>query len=953
MKKFKTILLVLMILIVEISSAKSIERYRDDIDIFQSSGVIVGSVLDETENTLPGASIVIRELLLGTAANLQGRFQLRNVPEGQHKIEVLYLGSITQAIEVEVNAGEIVDIGVITLKQSLNELGEIVITASIEGQQRAYNQQKNSDQIKTIVSSDLVNQFPDINVAEALQRVSGVNIQRSFGEGTNIRIRGTPNNYTTVSVDGAQLPNTDGDQRTEALDLIPAELLATMEITKSLLPENDGDAIGGSVNLKTTTATSSRGKIKGSVAGGYSEITERGTFRTKLNYNKRFFDKKVGVKIGGSFYTTNSGEERINGIWQRVLSGTDDSEQLIEALTELQVRPTINIRERLGANATLDYKFSKSSQIVFTTSYYSLRDQNERYRTRYRSRQEFPELGNPLLAGFENGRGRLQKDLAAIDQRRENLTFTLGGDHLVNHSGKVDWGLNYSDSKRDEEAVRSVFAANGIQFDIDLADSNFPQYIPRNFDESDNSLYDFLGYQIESPIEITGANFAAFGNYEQLFKIGEKVNSTLKFGGKIRLQENSRRRNNIQYQPFLGNFNLEQVQGPDQGNILGNRYTMGSFPSASRMARHFEQTGELYQFDTNESRFNAESNAFDAQEDIIAFYVQDKLDFGKFSAVFGIRYERTDATYQSNLVQRDFGELTSEAIEGGLKYDFLLPSISTKYALDIRTNLRLSYFESFARPDFIAIVPGEIINFASQSVRRGNPELNPAFARNLDFMIEHYFKKEGTATFGVFYKNVENFIFNQRSFVTDNPLLENFVLQQFVNGDVANVLGFEANFAKKFTFLPGFLSGFGMFANYTYVRSSSSFTGAVLNENTGESELRTRDGVPFVGQADHTWNAALYYDKGKFSVRASLNYQSAAFLSFDVDPFFDFILEERYQLDANASYRIKDNWSVFLEAQNILDSPVIEHQQRRDRISEYKIFGAFVRIGVTFSFKES
>jgi len=207
-------------------------------------------------------------------------------------------------------------------------------------------------------------------------------------------------------------------------------------------------------------------------------------------------------------------------------------------------------------------------------------------------------------------------------------------------------------------------------------------------------------------------------------------------------------------------------------------------------------------------------------------------------------------------------------------------------------------------------------------------------------------------TFGVYYKNVENFIFNQRSFVTDNPLLENFVLQQFVNGDVADVLGVEVNVAKKFTFLPGFLSGFGMYANYTYVNSSSSFTGAVLNEETGESELRTREGVPFVGQADHTWNAALYYDKGKFSIRASLNYQSQSFLSFDVDPFFDFILKERYQLDANASLKIKDRMSVFFEAQNILDSPVIELQQRDDRLSEYKIFGAFFRVGLTFSFKE-
>jgi len=128
------------------------------------------------------------------------------------------------------------------LTESTNEFGEIIISASIESHQKAYNQQKNSDQIKTIVSADVINQFPNINVSEALQRVAGVNIERNNGEGANIRVRGTPRNYTTVSIDGAQLPTTDGDDRTEILDLIPAELLSSLEISKTLLPENDGAA---------------------------------------------------------------------------------------------------------------------------------------------------------------------------------------------------------------------------------------------------------------------------------------------------------------------------------------------------------------------------------------------------------------------------------------------------------------------------------------------------------------------------------------------------------------------------------------------------------------------------------------------------------------------------------------------------------------------------------------
>jgi TonB-dependent receptor len=959
MKVFNNFVLLLLVCCFQLSWGNISEKSTYYGEMVQSYGVITGTVFGEAENPLPGTSVFIRDLNLGTVTNLEGRFSLRNVPVGLHKLEIIYIGAVSQAIEVEVKADESVDLGIIVLKEEVNELGEVVVTASIEGQQRAYNQQKNSDQIKTIVSADLINQFPDINVAEALQRVSGVNIERELGEGTNIRIRGTPSNYTTISIDGAQLPNTDGDTRTESLDLIPAELLATMEITKALLPENDGDAIGGAVNLKTPTATSRKGKLKGSVAGGYADINERGTFRSKLKYNKRFLDKKFGVILGASYYTINSGEERINGLWQRVNSGIGDDEELIEALSEVQVRPTTNLRERIGSNVTLDYKFSENSEIFLTASYNYLRDRNFRYRTRYRSRQQFPEAGNPLLAGFPNGRGRLQKDIADQDRKRNNFTLTVGGNHLINKKNKLDYGANFSDSRRNETAIRSVFARNGLQFDIDLSDSNFPQYNPFlvnsdgqrvPFDESDASEYGFLGYQIENPIEVLGTNISTFINYEIPFRIGEKINSKLKFGTKVRLQENSRRRNNVQYQPYLGNFTLDQVAGPDQGDILDGRYTLGLFPSASRMERHFDLNSDLYVFDRDESIFNALTNTYDAQEDIFAAYVQDKLDFGKFSAVFGVRYEITAASYQSNFVERAAESITTTPIEGNLTYDFLLPSVSTKYALNRRTNIRLSYFQSFARPNFEALIPGEIVNFASQTVRRGNPELNPAFSNNLDFMIEHYFKKDGTVTFGVYYKNIENFIFQQRRFVTDNPLLENFQLLQFINGDVADVLGVEVTVAKKFTFLPGFLSNFGAYANYTYVNSSSSFTGERFNEETGENELVTREDVPFVGQADHTWNAALYYDQGKFNIRASLNYNGSSFTSYDVDPFFDFILEERYQLDANASYKINDNLSVFLEAQNLLDSPVIEYQRDRNRMSEYRIFGTFARLGLKFKF---
>lgn len=916
---------------------------------FQSFGVINGTIIGEQENPLPGTSIIIRKLNIGAVSDLTGKFQLLEVPVGKHKLEIVYLGAESQIIDIEVKTEENLDLGIITLKESINELGEVVITASIEGQQRAYNQQKNSDQIKTVISADLINQFPDINVSEALQRVSGVNIERESGEGTNIRIRGTPSNYTTISIDGAQLPNTDGEERTEALDLIPAELLSSIEITKALLPENDGDAIGGAVNLTTPTATSRRGKVKGSIAGGYASILDRESFRGKLSYSKRFLDKKLGLLVGTSYYTNVNGQERLNGIWRPVETGENDSGVFVTALDELQIRPTQRIRQRAGLNSTIDYKFSENSKLFLTSSYYWLNDFEERYRLRFRARQQFPEIGNPLVAGFENGRGRVQKDLAQTDQTRRNFTIALGGDHLINNKGKITYGLNVSSSERKEDVIRNVFASNGVQFDIDLSEPDFPKYNPRNFDLNDPSQLTFLSLQDEF-FTIKGLNTSGFVDYEHPFRIGKKINSKLKVGTKIRLQENSRTRDNLNYGQYLGTFTMDQVTGPDQGSIFDGQYQMGIFPSTSRNNRHLQQNFELYVLDDQQNIFQEFSNTYDAQEDISAFYIQDKLDFGKFSMVFGARYEHTKATYQSFFVEQNFGEVTAEPVEGGIEFDFILPRVSLKYALGERTNLRAAYFESFARPNFNAIIPGDRVNFANLEIERGNPELKPAFAKNIDFLLEHYFKKDGTITFGIYYKDITDYLFQQRTQISDGSVRDGFLLTQEINGDEAEVLGMELTVAKKFSFLPGFLSGFGIYANYTYVQSNSSLSGLRLNPDTGEQEFVTRTGVPFIGQADHTWNAALYYDKGKFSIRGSLNYNGDAFGSYDVNEFFDIILEERYQLDINASYNFTDKLSVFVEAQNVLDAPALEYLGNRNRIFENRIFGAFARLGLNFKF---
>ncbi len=914
---------------------------------------ISGRVNGSEGEVLPGASVFIRSLNLGVTSDINGLFSLSQVPVGTHVFEISYIGYEAYSREITVDGMANIDLGRIVLNPSANQLGEVIITGSIEGQQRAYNQQKNADQIKTIVSADLINQFPDINVGEALQRVAGVNIERDNGEGANIRIRGTPNNFVNVTLDGAQLPTTDGDNRTESLDLIPAELLASMEITKALIPEQDGDAIGGSVNLQTPTARSQKGRLSGTVAGGYADIFQRGSFRSKLKYEKRFADDKFGMVVSGSYYETVNGEERFEGDWRKRRVGEEDN---VTVLDELTLRPLLNLRQRIGVGITFDYKFNQNSMFYTSVKYNSLNDENERYRIRLRTRGAFNETGNPFVAGItdpdgsiENGSStRFRRDMRDDRQTRENITFNVGGEHLIANSLKVDYGYNLSRSERESFEERAVFRAENLIYDIDLSDPDFPQFIPRNFDTSDYSQYQFGAYQRNLPSIFGGFNQTLFANAALPFRLGSKVNGEIKSGAKLRLQETFRTENNIQYAEFDGLYTMDQVVGDEQGTIFDGRYDMGAFPSPSRALTHFRDNFDLYIFQPGESLINTASNTYVANEDVRAWYSQFKLDFGKLSMVGGVRFEETYADYEANIIELRDGSEAAIPTEGEQYYSFWLPSLSLKYEVQRNFNLRASYFRSFARPNFIDIVPREQRNFADAELFRGNPNLLPASADNFDVLGEYYFSTDGTISLGAYYKRIENFIFEQTSIIEDDPIFENFNLIQPVNGDVADVFGAEFTFAKKFTFLPGWLSGFGFYGNYTYTHSSSSFVRE--REIDGEIVVQRRDDVPLVGQADHTWNAALYYDYKKFTIRGALNYNDRFIQTFDVDPFFDRFREERYQLDANASYRINDNLTVFIEAQNLLDNPVVEFQERRSQVTNREIYGWTARFGVNFKF---
>ena len=218
----------------------------------QETGTISGEIIDKN-GSLPFVNVEVKGLSNGTISDFNGDFTLVNVPSGAQTIQISFLGYQTIEKELTVNAGKVTNLGMITLSASVEALEQVVIKSNyLPSQRRALTIQKNAASIQNVLAADVIGKLPDRNAAEAVQRVPGVSIERDQGEGRFAIVRGTPIEWSSNLLNGDRLPSADGFNGTRqvALDVIPSELIEYAIISKALTPDMEGDAIGGSINLK-------------------------------------------------------------------------------------------------------------------------------------------------------------------------------------------------------------------------------------------------------------------------------------------------------------------------------------------------------------------------------------------------------------------------------------------------------------------------------------------------------------------------------------------------------------------------------------------------------------------------------------------------------------------------------------------------------------------------------
>jgi TonB-dependent receptor len=859
-----------------------------------------------TRERLPGATVKVANSTSGTVTDLQGEFFLREKP-GTVVLQISYIGfkSIEYTVEVIANEVALVEI---SLTSEATELESVVITGVLQGQQRALNQQRSADNIKNIVSADQIGRFPDPNVAEALQRVPGVNIERDQGEGRYVLVRGLAPQFTNISINGEQIPSPEPGVRFVALDAIPADQLASMEVTKAITPDMDGDAVGGNVNLITRTAQSVSPTIRASLLAGYNNIVKRYNGQGSLEYSQRFLNNKLGIMLNSSYYETDRGSDN----WER----DDDDMEL--RLYEL-------VRTRLGLSSTIDYKFNDKNEVYFRSIYNKFTDRE------IRSRYIFvPNVDNSPFE--DNEIERLTKDRL---EKQIVSSFNFGGKHLLKKFN-LDYEVAYSEAIQDtpfDNEVAFIGTVDGLSIDFE-SNPEFPEItVVNDIPYTDNTLYEFDEVSFGNTYALD-VNKTAKVNISLPFKAGAN-DGLIKFGGKVRFKEKSFRVTEDVFSWEGGETpTLDQFEGgPSDSNFLGN-YVFTPGADMDLFIPFFNANRNSFELNV-EDKLSAEAEeSYTSSEDVYAGYVMARMQFNKIMLLGGMRYEQTRVAYTYNTVVFDFDGDLDEIVpnEGKTDYNFLLPQLHIRYTVSSNTNIRAAYTQSYSRPNFESIVPSQSIDFSGREGTIGNPELKPVGATNFDLLGEHYFGTVGVLSGGFFYKNLSDFIFNRRFDATVEGV--DLELNQWQNGGNASLIGFELAYQQNLTFLPGALRGLSVYANYTYTKSNATIEG--------------RGDVRLPGQANNVGNFALAYDLNRLNVRLALNFNGEYISEVGEEAEEDFYVKSRMQFDATATYTINPRFRLFAEFLNLSNQPFEVYQGNADRLVQREFYSWWSRVGLKF-----
>lgn len=911
------------------------------------TGGLRGRVIDKlAKEPLTGANLILKNTSMGAAADLDGKFYIRNIPAGNYELLISYIGYIRLTVAITITEDKILERDFLLEPESI--VGQtIVVTAQAQGQIEAINQQLSSNTISNVVSAARIRELPDVNAAESIGRLPGISIQRYGGEATKVEIRGLSPKYNTVTVNGVRVPATSGDDRSVDLSLISSNMLDGISVKKANTPDMDADALGGAIDLRLKEAADQL-EFNASFQSGYNQLQKYyGNYKINGSVSNRFFDSQLGVLANINLDNYDRSADKFSGSYRQSTQAVTNITQII--LSSLNLREDRLKRGRTGASIVLDYRIPDGK--ITANSFYNRLNSDATYRI-----NRGDVFNNRHYYDLEQRGGNTSIFTAALGIEQDLGWF------------RYDVSLSRTASRLDNPGERTwTFAQENGAYQTTKINADTPPNLVPTFatiDTNITGLSDVYVYDTKLNENQSSVQF----NVLVPFRLGDQINGFIKTGAKFRWlnrmnDQEQNGRNGIQYggstgvntiltstlrylsQQYPDNFNWNRDSALVRSNgvlpisrlltdysrsdFLKGEYPLGFAIDQAMMNRFMDAL-----FATNENRNYAIGSIgrdYNGIERYQAGYIMAELSLTNYVTLIpGVRWEKDYSQYNG---QR-FREVSLNNIQGppaDLQYltvernnEFWLPMVHVIVNPLDWLKIRLARTETLTRPDYMQYAPITSINSYQSYIRAANSTIKPAHSTNYDAAVSIYENTVGLFTVSGFYKNIKNLIFQTSYYLnpgvpvltglnipdgsdkyknpdgTVSSWLKNAAPQvdTYINNPFAAIYkGIELDWQTHFWYLPSIFNGLVLNVNYTRIVSEidkelfiNTLGGIIPGSRPPRRANILVDSSRVARMPDqpaHILNVTLGYDYKGFSARISYLYQTNKVTYIDTKPELD------------------------------------------------------------------
>jgi len=895
--------------------------------VLAANGRVAGQVQDSVNDiNLMGVLVSADNGQTKTVTDRAGNYSI-NLATGEHSLTFSYLGYSNVTRQVTVAEGSTSSLDVDFGSEGM-QMDEMVVSGQAVGQARALNQQKNAPNLQNIVASDAIGRFPDQNAAEALNRIPGVSIERDMGEGRFVIVRGIDPHLNSASIDGITLASAEDGTRAVLLDVIPTNVAGSLIVTKALTADMPADSIGGHIEIVSPSAYDRNERtIRGSVGGNYSDISDELTETGELTFGDVFgANDQFGALFSVSYDKREFGSDDVEADpWEL----NDDNEWVTE---ELQYREYDLTRERLGFTTNLEYKPNDNNSYFLRGLYSEFTDHEYRRRSIIKDMMMLPDTSSTgLIVGedYEDDATELypttELQLKNREETQMNWALSVGGENKVD-TWTVDYKAAYSYAEQDTPFDKQyLYETSDLNYTYSDADGDTPNITVNSGDMNDLSIYELDAIEdSEQLVEEEAWIFAANVKKE----LNTSFQSYLKTGIHVTLRNKT---NDLEMTVYE---DAPAALATLEGLTTGGRHENTDLPLID------DDVDDL--FDSLKDDFGTIEYAledsvaedYETDENVYAGYIMGEADFGRFTLLPGVRIEYTDLECQGNAFDEDSETFTAQKKSND--YTNILPSLHSKVRFSDDLILYLAWTNTISRPQWDQMYYGKFTD-DDGNIEIGNPDLDPYEAMNWDATLTYYMPDSlGMASIGLFYKDIDNFIYEQTADMGD------YELTTFRNGDEGEVYGIELAYQQKLSFLPGALDGFSIEGNLTL---SDSEVDVLPSEEGGEGRT-----VDMMRHSDTVGSVALSYEKYGFFVRLSGTYRSEYLDDLGEEKFEDRYIDDHFQVDLSTAYTFMDKYTLYANFINLTDEPLDAYYDQSGRNSQYEEYGWSARFGLKFNF---